>query len=315
MIQFIDYLLESKSKSKKSLAPLDETECIHIDINDDLLNSSKILCYNASQTVTDPKGKEIPVNPKKFPTKAVIISVEADGLPISIYFDTKTKCWNSTFVYNDKHGCLSPDQFEQFFNSEFYQKLLNKLQHIWPLSDKFHKELYDGIANKQLWLSYDPNLDEDANDDAEEKSKFSASGRKIMNFVDNGVSSKDAHFFCWPDLKKVYNWSTWKDWKKIKPLCRMRFKYSNGHEYGLSLSVIGDDYKNRGFRSYDLTEQPPLQWLSKNENEDLLKLSLVSKFLKHCIQKIEKHLALDPEEVYANINNPDKITVDEIRNT
>lgn len=59
--------------SKDTFAPLDETECIHIDINDDMLSSSKILCYNASQTVTDPKGKEIPVNPKKFPTKAVIV--------------------------------------------------------------------------------------------------------------------------------------------------------------------------------------------------------------------------------------------------
>ena len=72
MAKFIDYLLENKlAKSRDTLAPLDETECIHIDINDDMLSSSKILCYNASQTVTDPKGKEIPVNPKKFPTKAV----------------------------------------------------------------------------------------------------------------------------------------------------------------------------------------------------------------------------------------------------
>jgi len=120
MKQFIDYLLESNSKSKDSLKPLDETECIHIDINDDILNSSKILCYNASQTVTDPKGKEIPVNPKKFPTKAVIVRIEVAGMPISIYFDTKTKCWNSTFKYDGKHCCLTPDQFESFFNSQFY---------------------------------------------------------------------------------------------------------------------------------------------------------------------------------------------------
>ena len=95
--------------SKDTFEPLDETECIHIDINDDMLSSSKILCYNASQTVTDPKGKEIPVNPKKFPTKAVIVQIEPNGLPIQIYFDTKSKCWNSSFKYNGKHCCLTPD--------------------------------------------------------------------------------------------------------------------------------------------------------------------------------------------------------------
>ena len=319
MAKFIDYLLENKlAKSRDTLAPLDETECIHIDINDDMLSSSKILCYNASQTVTDPKGKEIPVNPKKFPTKAVIVQIEPNGLPIQIYFDTKSKCWNSAFKYNGKRCCLTPDQFESFFNSDFYQKLLAKLQKIWPLSDTFHKELYDGISNKQLWLSYDPNLAEAAeaaDDEDPERPKFSASGRKIMNFVDSGVSSKGAVFYCWPDLNKVYNWSTWKDWKKIRPLCRMRFKYKNDHEYTLTLSTVGEDYKNRGFRGIDITEQPPVQWLSKVENEDVMKLSLVNKFIRHCIKKIETHLALDPEEIYSKINNPDKITVEEIRNT
>ena len=189
------------------------------------------------------------------------------------------------------------------------------MQKIWPLSDTFHKELYDGISNKQLWLSYDPNLAEAADDEDPERPKFSASGRKIMNFVDSGVSSKDAVFYCWPDLNKVYNWSTWKDWKKIRPLCRMRFKYKNDHEYTLTLSTVGEDYKNRGFRGIDITEQPPVQWLSKVENEDVMKLSLVNKFIRHCIKKIETHLALDPVEIYSKINNPDKITVEEIRNT
>ena len=40
MAKFIDYLLESKlAKSRDSLAPLDETECIHISITDDILDA------------------------------------------------------------------------------------------------------------------------------------------------------------------------------------------------------------------------------------------------------------------------------------
>ena len=191
------------------------------------------------------------------------------------------------------------------------------MQKIWPLSDTFHKELYDGISNKQLWLSYDPNLAEAAeaaDDEDPERPKFSASGRKIMNFVDSGVSSKGAVFYCWPDLNKVYNWSTWKDWKKIKPLCRIRFKHGNLH-YGISISAIKDDYKNRGFRAYDIDTKPSLQWLSKEETHDIMKLSIVDKFIRHCIKKIEDALKLDPEDIYKNINNPEKITVDEIKKT
>jgi len=136
-----------------------------------------------------------------------------------------------------------------------------------------------------------------------------------MNFSDNGVSSSGAKFFCWPDTNKLDKWSTWKDWKKIKPLCKLCIKYKNDHEYTMTLSVVGEDYKNRGFRVIDITEQPPVQWLSKNENEDFIKLSIVDKFIRHCIEKIGKYVAIDPEEIYANINNPEKISVEEIRNT
>ena len=74
MVNFIDYLMESKSvKSRDSLDTLDETECVNISISDKDLSSSKILCYNAGQTVVDDKGKEQPVNPKKFPDKAIDI--------------------------------------------------------------------------------------------------------------------------------------------------------------------------------------------------------------------------------------------------
>lgn len=95
----------------------------------------------------------------------------------------------------------------------------------------------------------------------------------------------------------------------------MRFKYSNMHEYGVSISVVGQDYELRGFRGYDITAQPPLQYLSVQENDDLMKLSLFNKFVRYCIKRISKYVNMDPEEIYAKINNPEKITVEEIEKT
>lgn len=121
--------------------------------------------------------------------------------------------------------------------------------------------------------------------DTEDKD-VAPSDRKLINFGDLGVDTKSAKFMCWPAKGKEFNWSQWKDWKKIKPLCRMKFRYDNKHWYGLSLPVFDSDYNMRGFKSYDLTAQPILQWLTKDENVDLMNLSLVSKFIKFCGKRI-----------------------------
>jgi septum formation topological specificity factor MinE len=191
-----------------------------------------------------------------------------------------------------------------------------KLQREWPLTDELYGSLYEGIANKEMQTELMPQVTE-ADDEKESRDEetHSPSGRKYMNFGDLGVNSKSARFICWPFDGKEFKWSSWKDWRKIKPLCRMRFLYSNQHEYGISLSVVGKDYELRGFRSYDLTAQPSLQYLSIQENDDMMKLSLFNKFIRHCISRISKYVSIDPEEVYAKIGKPDKITVDEIAKT
>ena len=317
----LDILGTSKAKvdesdePRDSLDPLDETECVNISISDQDLSSSKILCYNAGQTVVDDKGKEQPVNPKKFPDKAIDIVCQFQGLPVEIWFNPLNMCWDSHLLYNGIEGKLSPEQFGQFFNSMFYMKLLEKVRKLWPLSDKYHADLYQGLMAKQMQVGPELPLTEDADEDKDvEKRTHTASGRKIVHFSDQNVSKKDAKFFCWPNTKALYRWSTWKDWKKIRPLCRIRFKHGK-ITYGISLSAINDDYKNRGFKAYDITTLPHLQWLSKEETHDIMKLSIVDKFIRHCIKKIEDALKLDPEDIYKNINNPEKITVDEIKKT
>ena len=42
---------------------------IHLDITDELLSQAKISAYNIGLQATDHKGKDIPVNPKKFPER------------------------------------------------------------------------------------------------------------------------------------------------------------------------------------------------------------------------------------------------------
>ena len=46
-----------------------------------------------------------------------------------------------------------------------------------------------------------------------------------------------------------------------------------------------------------------------------MKLSIVDKFIKQCISKIEDALSHKPEEIYEKINNKDKITIEEIAAT
>lgn len=306
---------ESEEVSKDNLEPCDETEQVHFNITDDMLAQAKISAYNVGLQAKDHKGKDIPVNPKKFPEKAIDIVFPVKQLLVEVYLDTKTKKWDSAVNYNGNIVKLSPDQMGEFFMSKFYGKMMAKLQHEWPLTDELYGGLYEGVANKEMQIDRVPVVEEGADDEKKDKETHSATGRKYMNFGDIGVRSKTARFTCWPKKGKEFSWSTWKDWKKIKPLCRMRFSYSNGHEYGVTISPIGENYANRGFRSYDLTEQPPLQWLSKEENADLMKLSLFNKFIRFCIKRIQKYVEMDPNEIYKKINNPEKIEVKDIVKT
>lgn len=306
---------------------IDEDEEAALVITDEALKQSRILCYNVGQQSTDARGKVVPVNPKKFPEKAIDIKFMADGHQVEIWLDSESKEWMSKV---DEFSRLSLEQYGQFFSTQFYIKLAKKLISNWPMSDKLYGSLFVGVAEKRVSTSNIPMLPEDEeadkerNDRIEQKRKdreeskekrYSASGRKLIKFGDMGVIMSSARFFCWPDEDKVYRWSTWKDWKKIKPLCRLRFKHTNGKEYGMSLSCIGDMYEHRGFRGYDLTTQPTLQWLSKEEMEDFIKLSVVQKFINHCVTKITNALELDTDEIYKKINNPDKITKVEIDKT
>lgn len=98
----------------------------------------------------------------------------------------------------------------------------------------------------------------------------SRSGRKYIQPSDFAVKHDDNEaYYCWPDQrgKGEFKWSNWADWKKIRPLARMRFSMgtANPHVYGLSINPLFEQNDNRGFHAYDLTAQPPLQYLTPEE--------------------------------------------------
>lgn len=309
------------------LDPIDETECVHLDINDDVLRHSKIMAYNVGMMVTNDtyKGeKEVPVNPKNFPTKAIDIFIPLsqtdEAQYIEIFFDPRIMQWNSDIKFNGTVGKLSPDQFEQFFCSEFYRDLIRKCYESWPLKDKLYCRLFNGLCAKEMCVGGTEKLfeeDPDSSDSDKEKPTHTASGRKIVSFSNNQVSKRGSKFYCWPNIKddKLYRWSTWKDYTKIKPLCKLRFKHGEIF-YGITINVYNDDtdLRDRGFRCYSL-EEPPVQWLSKEECESLMSLEVIDKFIHFCASKLRKYSSMSPEKIYENINNPDKITIEEIRTT
>jgi hypothetical protein len=285
---------------------------------------SRIAAYNTGLTIAKSKydKKEVPVNPKNFPTKAIFILIplgDENTDKIELYFDPRIMQWKSNVIYNNTVGKLTPDQFGQFFNSEFYTKLLNRCKASWPLKDTLYNDLFNGLCKKSMATQYsdDALIEDDDKETSKSEKTHTASGRKIVSFSDNLVSSSNSKFFCWPNIEenKLYRWSTWKDYKKIKPLCKLRFKHGDIF-YGITINVYNDDIdlRNRGFRCYSL-EEPPVQWLSSDECESLIKLSVIQRFVTHCASKITKYVNMDAEEIYKKINNKDKITVNEIKAT
>lgn len=323
--------------------PQSSFECIHLDITDELLSSAKIASYMFNQQFENSEGKEKPFTPKAFPGKAVVIVLPLDGFNIEIYLDSDNLMWDSKFVFNGRFGKLSPEQMQQFFSSGFYLRMIDALSKKWPTSDPTYAKLFNAVCEKRLRVGVIPSDEliemencgqlteiehhhrvnqphkrvELANKDTtgDGKRDYSGSGRKIVQFSDQGVSSREAKYFCWPRRGKEFKWNTWKDWEKITPFCRMEFKH-NGREYMISMTRLNvDNLDNRGFRGGDLDWEPPFAWLTPDEVSQVMKLSIVQKFLRQCRKRLKKYLDMTPEEVYEKIDKKERVTLKEIEKT
>ena len=311
----------------------DILECIHIDIDDDMLKDAKIASYMANQTMETLNGKVKPYAYKSFPTKAIVIQFQYGTIPIQIYLDTDKKCWNSCFVNNGHIAKLTPEQLDDFFTTNFYARLVDALAKIWPTTDKMFAELYEAVMkcksstsiseeemlqNMKLNEVIDqPNKDvRKANKDVDDDGKrdYAGSGRKIVRFSDMGVSRKSAEYFCWPRKGKEYKWNSWKEWKKLKPFAKMYFKH-NGRKYMISLSLFDENFDHRGFRGADTDWEPPFAWVTPEECEQIMNLTIVKKFLKQCVKRVKSFIDQDPEDIYKKIDKPERLTVKDIEKT
>lgn len=316
---------------------LESLESVNVKIDDDFINNSncKLIAYNIH--VSEDDNVEA-YNPKKNPYKAISIFFNTDeNTKINIFLDTKTKEWDSDI--NDNQGKLSPEQMEVFFKTDFYKKLCEKLYTVWPETDPLFSELLNALKVKKFRIDY--NLNQEKVNEGSYKFKThnvkvgkareknaagkqirTNSGRLIVNFSDMSVNlGEEEAYYSWPGkLRKgdQHKWSRWADWNKQRPLIRYRFGYSIGQNkdvIGLSLSPFMEDDKNRGFKSYNLSLRPILQYLTPQETEDILHLSVVRKFLKTALQRMITILDVPDEDILKNLNNPEKCTIDDIRKT
>ena len=307
-------------------------ECIDISIDDNMLADAKIASYMANQTMKTASGKVKPYAPKSFPDKAVVVQFQYGSIPIQVYLDPNGLCWNSCFTQDGHVAKLTPDQLDQFFSTKFYAKLVDRLAKIWPTSDPTYAKLYDVVMNCKCSTAIseeEMEIGQELNEvdqpgkkkqfankdiDGDNKRDYAGSGRKIVHFSDMGVNSKSGEYFCWPRPGKEFKWNTWKDWKKLRPFAKMYFKH-NGRKYMISCSLFDENFDHRGFRGADTEWTPPFAWTTPEECDQIMKLSIVKKFLKQCIKRVKQYIDMDPEEILKKIDKPERVSIKEIEKT
>ena len=79
--------------------------------------------------------------------------------------------------------------------------------------------------------------------------------------------------------------------------------------------MFEENNENRGFRSYNLDLEPKLQYCTPMETQEMMNLSIVRRFLKNCLKRLNRFMSMSDEEIYRKINKPEKCTIDDIRKT
>lgn len=185
--------VQTRGEAEESgLEPLDETEELHLEIDDQLLATAKASAWNAGVVVKDEDGKDVPVNPKKFPERAVRVAFHCGPAAAEVFLDGKTFLWDSEVQMSGQKLKLSPDQLGSFFETGFYQRLRAKLRKDWPLSDEKYSKLFQSVDHPEMAIPRAPatGLVEDGGNEKDETR--TASGRKIARFSNETVSSSSA---------------------------------------------------------------------------------------------------------------------------
>ena len=299
---------------------------IHLD--DQTISDSEIGIVAYNMQVSEEDGTdEKPYTPKNYPDKAVdVVFGLKNGDTVEIFLDTDGVEWDSRVNGTEK---LTPLQMQEFFRTAFCKKMCSRLFELWPESDPFFSKLLSGVREKKVnYLPVEPvaeggefrkgNIDKSRSrgKNAAGEQIYTNSGRKIVSFSDFGIKhTEDEGFYCFPEIGKEFKWSQWADWKKNSLCARCRFTH-NDYTYGLSLTMFEEDDDNRGFRSYNLDLNPKLQYCTPIEtNEMLSNLTLVNRFLRKCLQILNKYMEMPSEEIFRKVGKPDKCTLEDIKKT
>lgn len=119
-------------------------------LDDRLLSNAKILTYGMDCQFKNKHNKVVPYNPKTCPNVGVIVLIPLDGVFCQIYFNPIKQAWCGFLKDQSEKITLSPEQFEQFFSTVFFKKLLATLRAFWPLKDPFHRNLYRSLCEKHI---------------------------------------------------------------------------------------------------------------------------------------------------------------------
>lgn len=313
----------------------DDETLVGVDMSDSALGKAKCRVGAWNMHVQGECVSECGFDRESSPDKAVDVTFEfPDGTFAEVFLDPEFGEWDSIARSGDVEARLSPDQMATFFGTDFYKRLYNRLNGIWPCDDPEYSDLIHAINEKKLKLdrAVMDTVEEDGPDngkkwyDGENSRKKNVagrqvttrSGRKLVTFSDFGVKHDDNEaYFVWPEIDKEFKWSQWQDWEKISPLMRMRFRHQ-GHGdyvYGLSLSPFAQNDENRGFRAYNLTLEPKLQYLTPEETQQMMDLSIVQKFLRNALKRLSYFMSIPDEKLVKLIDAPDRVQEDEIRKT
>ena len=306
----------------------EETEFSRIRLDDQTIADSDcgIIAYNTQ--VAEGEGEAEAYTPKNFPDKAIDIEFKLpDGNEVEIFLDPETKEWDSTV--NDGAGKLSPDQMGEFFGTDFCRRVTDRVSEMWPESDPYFRDLLEAVRRKKINIEPVGTVTEDSNvfrkgniDKEKSREKNAAgrqtrtrSGRKLISPSDFDVKhDENEAYYVWPPKDKEFKWSSWADWNKLRPCARARFRVGSW-VYGVSFSPFLEDNDNRGAKAYNLDLEPKLQYLTPEETQEMMGLSIMRKFLRNATKRIVRYTSIPDEEIYRRVGRPDKCTLDDIRKT
>ena len=131
----------------------DDETLVGVDMSDSALGKAKCRVGAWNMHVQGECVSECGFDRESSPDKAVDVTFEfPDGTFAEVFLDPEFGEWDSIARNGDVEAKLSPDQMAAFFGTDFYKRLYNGLNEIWPCDDPDYSDLIHAINEKKLKL-------------------------------------------------------------------------------------------------------------------------------------------------------------------